>query len=216
MSNKSLFEKLFEEVMENDEAALGIDSGDSADDMGGEDMGGEDMGGEDMGDEEVTLTIDKATAEKLMDLLSAALGGGHEEEGEAGEFGGSEEGEGEEHFGGSEDAEEDEEEKEEEDAEEEDEEDSEEGSLKESPQAQYKPFTNKGEQMTKASNRKVGGVAGTASGAGQAEKKDQTQGTAKYMPFNDKGDKMQQKGNMKVSGARAGTPSGPGKSVFHP
>ena len=214
MSNKSLFEKLFEEVMENDEAALGIDSGDSAGDMGGaEDFGGEDMGGGD----EVTLTMDKATAEKLMDLLSAALGGGHEEEGEAGEFGGSEEGEGEEHFGGSEDAEDEDEEKEEEDAEdEEDEEDSEEGSLKESPQAQYKPFNNTGEQMTKPTNRKVGGVAGTVSGAGQAEKKDQTQGTAKYMPFNDKGEKLQQKGSMKVAGARAATPSGPGKSVFHP
>lgn len=214
MSNKSLFEKLFEEVMENDEAALGIDGGDSAGDMGGaEDFGGEEGGGE----EEVTLTMDKATAEKLMDLLSAALGGGLDEEGETSEdeFGGSEEGAGENPFGGMGDeaAEEEEEEKSEEDAEEDEEE---EGSLKESPQAQYKPFTNKGEQMTKAGNRKVGGVAGTASGAGQAEKKDQTQGTAKYMPFNDKGTNLQQKGSMKVSGARAGTPSGPGKSVFHP
>ena len=211
MSNKSLFEKLFEEVMENDEAALGIEGGDSAGDMGGE---GEDFGGDDMGGDEVTLTLDKATAEKLMDLLSAAMGGGHEEEGEAegDEFGGSEEGAGEEHFGGmgSEDAEE----EEEEDAEEE--EDDDEGSLKESPQAQYKPFNNTGEQMTKPTNRKVGGVAGTVSGAGKAEKTAQTQGTAHYMPFNDKGDKMTQKGNMKVSGARAANPSGTGKSVFHP
>jgi hypothetical protein len=215
MSNKSLFEKLFEEVMENDEAALGIDSGDAGD-MG---EGHDEMGGEAGGDE-VTLTMDKATAEKLMDLLSAALGGGHEEEGEMGEFGGSEQGEGEEHFGGSEDAEdeeEDAEESEEEDAEEDkEEEDSEEGSLKESPQAQYKPFTNKGEQMTKPTNRKVGGVAGVVSGAGKAEKTAQTQGTAHYMPFNDKGEKLQQKGSQKVAGARAANPSGPSKSVFHP
>lgn len=212
MSNKSLFEKLFEEVMENDEAALGIDGGDSAGDMGGADeFGGEEGGGE----EEVTLTMDKATAEKLMDLLSAALGGGLDEEGETegDEFGGSEEGAGENPFGGGDEAaEEEEEEKSEEDAEE----DEEEGSLKESPQAQYKPFTNKGEQMTKAGNRKVGGVAGSVSGAGAATSKEQTAGTAHYMPFNDKGDKMQQKGNMKVSGARTSTPSGPGKSVFHP
>ena len=209
MSNKSLFEKLFEEVMENDEAALGIDSGDSAGDMGGE---GDEFGGEDMGGEEVTLTMDKATAEKLMDLLSAALGGGHEEEGETSEdeFGGSEEGAGEEGFGGGDEAAE--ESDEDEDAEEEEEE----GSLKESPQAQYKPFNNTGEQMTKPGNRKVGGVAGTVSGAGKAEKTAQTQGTAHYMPFNDKGEKLQQKGNMKVAGARASTPSGPGKSVFHP
>ena len=210
MSNKSLFEKLFEEVMENDEAALGIEGGDSAGDMGGDDMGGDDMGGD-----EVTLTMDRATAEKLMDLLSAALGGGHEEEGEGegDEFGGSEEGEGEgDDFGGGM-GDEAAEEEEDEDAEEEEDED---GSLKESPQAQYKPFNNTGEQMTKPNNRKVGGVAGTVSGAGQAEKKDQTQGTAKYMPFNDKGEKLQQKGSMKVAGARAANPCGPGKSVFHP
>jgi hypothetical protein len=217
MSNKSLFEKLFEEVMENDEAALGIEGGDSAGDMGGaEDFGGD----EGMGEEEVTLTMDKATAEKLMDLLSAALGGGMDDEGEGegDEFGGSEEGAGEgEDFGGGmgdEAAEEDDED--EKDAEEEEEEEEEEGSLKESPQAQYKPFTNKGEQMTKPGNRKVGGVAGTVSGAGKAEKTAQTQGTAHYMPHSDNGSKMQQKGNMKVAGARAANPSGPGKSVFHP
>jgi hypothetical protein len=215
MSNKSLFEKLFEEVMENDEAALGIDGGDSAGDMGGaEDFGG---GEEGMGDEEVTLTMDKATAEKLMDLLSAALGGGLGEEGETpeDEFGGSEEGAGEEGgFGGGmgDEASEDEDEDEDEASEDEDEEDS----LKESPQAQYKNFSNDGQQMTKPAHRKVGGVAGTVSGAGKAEKTAQTQGTAHYMPHNDNGSKMQQKGNMKVSGARAANPSGPGKSVFHP
>ena len=215
MSNKSLFEKLFEEVMENDEAALGIDGGDSAGDMGGaEDFGGE----EGMGEDEVTLTMDKATAEKLMDLLSAALGGGLDEEGEGegDEFGGSEEGAGEEGgFGGGMGSEDSEDEDEDEDEASEDE-DEEEGSLKESPQAQYKNFSNDGQQMTKASHRKVGGVAGTVSGAGKAEKTAQTQGTAHYMPHSDNGNKMQQKGNMKVAGARAATPSGPGKSVFHP
>jgi len=213
MSNKSLFEKLFEEVMENDEASLGIEGGDSTGDMGGE--GGDDFGDE-MGGDEVTLTLDKATAEKLMDLLSAALGGGIDEEGESpeDEFGGSEEGAGEgEDFGGmGDEAAEDEDD--EEDAEEE--KDEEEGSLKESPQAQYKNFGNDGQQMTKPTNRKVGGVAGTVSGVGKAEKTAQTQGTAHYMPHSDKGEKMQQKANMKVSGARAANPSGPGKSVFHP
>jgi hypothetical protein len=214
MSNKSLFEKLFEEVMENDEAALGIEGGDSAGDMGGaEDFGGGDEG---MGDE-VTLTMDKATAEKLMDLLSAALGGGLDEEGEGegegDEFGGSEEGAGEDFGGGMGDEAAEEDDEDEEDAEEEEEE---EGSLKESPQAQYKNFSNDGQQMTKPGNRKVGGVAGTVSGAGKAEKTAQTQGTAHYMPHSDNGSKMQQKGNMKVSGARAANPSGPGKSVFHP
>lgn len=220
MSNKSLFEKLFEEVMENDEAALGIDSGDAGD-MGGDDLGGE--FGDDLGGDEVTITLDKATAEKLIDVLQAALGGGSEEGEGEGEHGGEEfggEGEGEMGGGfGSEDAEEDEED---EDAEEEDEEDAEEdedekkGALKESPQAQYKPFGNKGEQMTKPGNMKTTGLAANATGGGQAAKKDQTQGTEKYMPFNKKGEEMTKAGNMKVSGARASTPSGPSKSVFHP
>ena len=214
MSNKSLFEKLFEEVMENDEAALGIEGGDAGD-MGGDEMGGDDFGDE-MGGDEVTFTLDKATAEKLMDVLQAALGGGSEEgegemEHEGEEFGGEGEGEmGGGEFGGSEDAEEDEEE---EDAEEDDDED---GSLKESPQAQYKPFGNKGEQMTKPGNRKVGGVAGNVSGAGKAEKTAQTKGTEHYMPFSDKGQNLTQHGNMKVTGSRTANPSGPGKSVFHP
>jgi hypothetical protein len=215
MSNKSLFEKLFEEVMENDEAALGIDGGDTGD-MGGDDMGG--GLGDDMGGDEVTLTLDRETAQKLIDVLQASLGGGDEEGGD--ELGGEEDfgGEGDmggEDFGGSEDAEEDKKEKEEED-EDSEEDDEEEGALKESPQAQYKNFSNDGQQMTKHTNRKVGGIAGNVSGAGKAEKTAQTQGTAHYMPHNDDGKKMQQKGNMKVSGARASTPSGPSKSVFHP
>jgi hypothetical protein len=110
MSNKSLFDKLFNEVMQSDEEALGIPQEDEGGSFGGE-MGGEDTfgdeGEESFGDEEggeggdVTLTMDRATAEKLKDLLNSALGGGMEEEegGEAeeegsedlgGEFGGEE------------------------------------------------------------------------------------------------------------------------------
>lgn len=211
MSNKSLFEKLFEEVMENDEAALGIDGGDTGD-MGG-DMGGDDLGGEDMGGEDVTITLDKATAEKLIDLLQSALGGGMGDDDLGGDDLGGDDmgGEGGEDFGGSEDAEEDEETEEDSEDEEEDE-----GSLKESPQVQYKNFGNDGQQMTKKTNMKTTGLAANATGGGQAAKKDQTPGTEKYMPFSNDGKKMTDKGNMKVSGARTSTPSGPSKSVFHP
>jgi hypothetical protein len=109
MSNKSLFDKLFNEVMQSDagqtdEEALGISQ-----DVGGEDSGSEFGGeeseegfGEEEGGEEVTLTLDKATAQALKDILDAALGGGlgeeeSEDEGDegdedlGGEFGGSEE-----------------------------------------------------------------------------------------------------------------------------
>lgn len=94
MSNKSLFDKLFNEVMQSDEEALGIPQEDEGGSLGGE-MGGEDTfggeGEESFGDEEggeggdVTLTMDRATAEKLKDLLDSALGGGMEEEEEGGE-----------------------------------------------------------------------------------------------------------------------------------
>jgi len=215
MSNKSLFEKLFEEVMENDEAALGIDGGDTGD-MGGDDMGGGDFGDE--GGDEVTITLDRETAQKLIDVLQSSLGGGEDLGGD--DMGGDDLGGGDdmggEDFGGSEDAEEEDEDAEEEEEEDAEEDEDEEGALKESPQAQYKPFGNKGDQMTKPGNMKTTGLAANATGGGQAAKKDQTQGTEKYMPFNKKGEEMTKPGNMKVSGARAGTPSGPSKSVFHP
>lgn len=89
--SKSLFEKLFEDVMDGadfskptDEETLGIESG-------------EDVGEEDLGDEgEVTFTLDRATAEKLHAALGAILGGESEGE-EAGEGEGEEAGEGEEY-----------------------------------------------------------------------------------------------------------------------
>jgi hypothetical protein len=93
--SKSLFEKLFEDVMDGadfskptDEETLGIE--------GGEDLGDEDLGG---GEDEVTFTLDRATAEKLHAVLGSILGGGEEqgEEQGAGEEFGEEGGEGEEY-----------------------------------------------------------------------------------------------------------------------
>lgn len=88
--SKSLFEKLFEDVMSetdvdlgamgSDEAALGIDA---------------EAGESEMGGDEVTLKLDRATAEKLHAALGALLGGmgGEEEEFEGGEEMGEEMGE---------------------------------------------------------------------------------------------------------------------------
>ena len=84
MRSKSIFDKLYENVTgqfggtssmgpEMDEAdelpALGIDPEGSEDDMGGE------------GDE-VTITLDRATAEKLLDIIGAAMGDDMGEEGD--------------------------------------------------------------------------------------------------------------------------------------
>jgi len=77
MTKKSTFDKLFESVMGNnfqDESeqvnALGLSDAPTDDEMGDE-MGDEDM---DMGDE-VTFTLDRATAQKLHDVLMGVLGG---------------------------------------------------------------------------------------------------------------------------------------------
>lgn len=87
--NKSLFDKLFENAM-SDEEALGLDlpqgeEGEEPLDAGFESDESEDFGGE--GD--VTVTLDRATAEKLIEVLNAAIGGVSEEEGEE-DFGGEE------------------------------------------------------------------------------------------------------------------------------
>jgi hypothetical protein len=202
MSNKSLFEKLFEEVMQDgtDDAQFG---GGDAEGMG--DL--EAMGGGEGGDE-VTLTMDKDTAQKLYDLLGAQLGGG-EMEAEAGaEEGAGEAPESEDNEWGSEDAED----RNEEDEKEKEDEDSEEVKL-EAPQSQYKPFNNKGESLQSKNQKVSGALAANATGGGKAQQTSQTAGTAQYMPAKTTYDDGK---SMKVSGARASTPSGPSKSVFHP
>ena len=74
--SKFLFDKLFEDVMSGSEFGAGDDTADLGIDAGG----GE--GGEDLGSDEVTITLDRATAEKLIDLIQGAMGGLGEEEGE--------------------------------------------------------------------------------------------------------------------------------------
>lgn len=72
MMKKSTFDKLFESVMGNEDAenaALGLNDAPTDDEFGDEDMGDEDMG------DEVTFTLDRATAQKLHDVLMNVLGG---------------------------------------------------------------------------------------------------------------------------------------------
>lgn len=71
MSINNLFDRLYEEVM-GDEEALGIDTGSEVEDLGGED---------EMGDE-VTLSLPRDVAQQLHDALGALLGGEDEGEGE--------------------------------------------------------------------------------------------------------------------------------------
>jgi hypothetical protein len=80
---KSKFDKLFENVMEDDKD-LDLSTGPGAGPEGGDDFGGgedelSDLGGEE-GGEEVTITLDKETAQKLVDLLQAQLDVSSEEE----------------------------------------------------------------------------------------------------------------------------------------
>jgi hypothetical protein len=73
MMKKSTFDKLFESVMGSEDAenaALGLSDA-PTDNEFGDDMGDDD---DDMGDE-VTFTLDRATAQKLHDVLMGVLGG---------------------------------------------------------------------------------------------------------------------------------------------
>ena len=95
MSKKSIFDKLYENVMfggEQDESqeldSLGLDNATPDDEMGGE------------SEDEVTITLDRATAEKLYEILGACCGEGSGEEGMDDE-GAGEEDAGEEDYSGN-------------------------------------------------------------------------------------------------------------------
>jgi hypothetical protein len=205
MSNKSLFEKLFEEVMQDDAEALGLPSGEGSEGAG--EMGGEDFGSEEGGDE-VTLTLDRETAQKLHDLLGGILGGDEETEDEGGM---DEEGGGMEDLG--DEAAEDEDADSEEDAEDTDDD---EETMHEAPQSKYETFETKGkaEQLQKQSNSRVqGALANKTSAHGKAEKTAQTPGTEHYMPFNKKIDQAKPGGSIKVNNPKY-NPNGKGDSIF--
>lgn len=184
MSNKSLFEKLFEEVM-NDEAALGI----SPEQEGGSEEGG--FGGEEEGgSEDVTISMDRETAQKLHDLLASVLGGDVEadEQMEGGEEGGEGEEGGDLAFGdeAAEEKEEDEEEMEDEDKKKSFGESSEAETVKGgsggSKGSGYKPFNIKqGDHLMKKSSMKGPGIQTKNSLAGSAAQTTQTAPTAHYM-----------------------------------
>lgn len=94
MRKKSLFDRLYENVMTPGapESDMGgeMDQEQELDALGIEDEGLED----DMGGDEVTFTLDRATAQKLHDVLMSVLEGGEEDLGDEGDFdmGGEDEG----------------------------------------------------------------------------------------------------------------------------
>ena len=86
MRKKSIFDKLYENVMQPGNAAPGGPVDDEMDDMQELDALGIDQD-ENMGDEgEVTFTLDRETAQKLHDVLMSVLGG-EEDLGDEDEFG---------------------------------------------------------------------------------------------------------------------------------
>ena len=208
MSNKSLFEKLFEEVMQDDAEALGLPSGEGEEGAGEEgagEMGGEDFGSEEGGDE-VTLTLDRETAQKLHDLLGGILGDGEETEDEGGmegEGGMGEFGEGEEDMG-------------DEAAEEEDDEEGSDDTMYEAPQSKYEPFETENKAKTlqgKGNSRVKGALANKTTAHGKAERTSQTPDTQHYMPFNKKVDQAKPGGSIKVNNPKY-NPNGKGDSIF--
>jgi len=87
MMKKSTFDKLFESVMggnfdqqedAQEDAALGLSDA-PTDDEFGDDEFGDDEG------EQITVTLDRAVAQQLCDILQAAMGGGEEDFGDEGD-----------------------------------------------------------------------------------------------------------------------------------
>ena len=171
---ESVFDKLFEEVMDGQDMdeldALGVDTE-------------EDGTGEEETDE-VTLTLDRETAQKLHDMLMAQLGG--EEEDLDGE-GGDEE-------GGSFDAF---------DEDEEHEEDEDEDELEEAVEIKELPNSNGAKLQSK--NNKVGGAIKASGGKANGSVKSTVDGKGK--PMKDGSKKLQGKGN-KVGGTKTGSTGG--------
>jgi hypothetical protein len=84
MRKKSLFDRLYENVMTPGAPEMGGEMGEAEelDALGIDDEGDVDMAGED----EVTFTLDRATAQKLHDVLMSVLEGGEEDFGDEGDF----------------------------------------------------------------------------------------------------------------------------------
>lgn len=206
MSNKSLFEKLFEEVMQDDANLTDM----PPDEGGDQDINKtDDFDPSEEGDE-VTLTLDRETAQKLHDLLGDILGG----EQEPMDMENPSEGPENKELGMEGKPIEDMDQEDAEDGKYDEEEDSEE--MFEAPQSKYEKFeTNaKAQQFQKHSNSRVqGAVANKTSAHGKAEKTAQTQGTYHYIPFNKKVDQAKPGGSIKVNNPKY-NPSGQGDSIF--
>lgn len=74
--SKSLFDKLFEDVMSGGMDDTGSDLPTGGEDYSDEQELGIDVGGDEGGSDEVTITLDRATAQKFCDALHAVLGEG--------------------------------------------------------------------------------------------------------------------------------------------
>lgn len=105
MTKKSTFDKLFESVMggnfdQQEDAqeidALGLGDAPTDDEFGDDEFGGE--------EDQVTITLDRATAQQFLDLLQAAVGEGGEEDFDGGDLDFNDEGD---DFGGDDEEEED-------------------------------------------------------------------------------------------------------------
>jgi len=87
MTKKSTFDKLFESVMggafdqddAQEDAALGLRDAPMDDEFGDDEFGDDEFGDD---EDQVTFTLDRATAQKLHDVLMGVLDGGMEDEGD--------------------------------------------------------------------------------------------------------------------------------------
>lgn len=186
MTQKSLFDTLYEEVMDNP----------SDMDMENQDLEALDVDvSDDMGDEtEITISLPRELAQKLHDALMGQLEGGMEDDMTDEEMGAEDLGAdlGDEDFGGEEG------------------EDEDEGAFPESVvvEPSPKPLGNKGHDLMGKGKMKVGGtVTGKTGGKADASVKVDVQPEPKAL--GDKGKTLMGKGSMKVNSKLT-----PGKSIF--
>jgi hypothetical protein len=188
---KSKFDKLFENVMD-DELDVNMDLGPGA---GPEDSGADEVDMEmdtEMGGDEVTVTLDKETAQKLIDVLQAAVGG-------------------EEEFGGEEDSDledleidtdSEDETSEDEDEEEVDEDEDEEEKEDEAYEATEieKLADSTGHKLTSKDNKVTGTLSSASKGKASSDVTDEV-GTS---TLGDKGSHLTKPGNNKVGNLKQG------------
>lgn len=191
---KSKFDRLFENVMDDEmDVNMDLGPGSGPEDSGAEDAGMDmDMDTEMGGGDEVTVTLDKETAQKLIDVLQAAVGGEEDFGGEEDMMGGEEDSD-------LEDLEIDTDSESSEDEDEEEEDEDEEEDAYEATEIE-KLGDSAGHKLTDKNNKVTGTLSSASKGKASSDVTDEV-GTS---TLGDKGSHLTKPGSNKVGSLKQG------------